>query len=234
MLLWRWSPCGALKEKRHQKARERMTHTSLIVDECPMVQRGMKEFLESLDGMEVVGAAATAKEALRLARTAKPDIIFIEPNFTDNGLRRAEVPDMDLCREMKNFPWSPTVIIYTVHNYPADVAAAILVEADGYIHKSVPEKTIESAIESTLAGNPEWHYGLSTAQTQTIMHAAFKVSQLSRREKEILPLVLRRYSNKEIAGDLYIKSQSAQNHVASILRKLGYKNRPELYEAWGV
>lgn len=211
-----------------------MTHTTLIVDECPMVRRGMEEFLGSFGNLKVVGKAGNVREALRLAEALKPNIIFIEPNFTDNGLRRSKVPEMELCRKLKHLPWSPTVIIYTVHNYPADVAAAILAGVDGYIHKSVHEERLQSAIESALAGDPEWHYGLSNSQTRIIMHAAFKVSQLSTREKEILPFVLGRYSNNEIAKAFYIRPQSAQNHVTRILQKLGYNSRRELYEAWGV
>ncbi len=209
----------------------------LIVDECPMVRAGCKGVLGFINGVTVIGKAASGEAALRLAVEMRPDLILIEPNFSgeESSLpRRAKMPEMELCRELKHLPFSPKVIIYTAHNYPADVAAAILAEADGYIHKSVQEERLEKAIEDALADEEVWLLGLSQEQTQYVMRSAAKVAGLSRREKEVLPLVLGRYSSKEMGMALRVEHQSAQNHVSHILHKLGYKSRQELYEAWGV
>lgn len=206
----------------------------LIADECPMLRLGLGAFLESVSGTEVVGEATSAEDTLRLATGLRPDLIFIEPNFSNGKPRRATPPRMDLCRVLKALPHSPRVVFYTAHNHPADVAAATLAGADGYLHKSLCEQRLKSAVEKIVSGKSEWLYGLDEVQTSKVLHASLKVSRLTPREQAVFRLLLWRYSAEGMASELHVRPQTIRNYVARIKMRLGYNSRQELYEEWGI
>lgn len=209
-----------------------MVHTFLVADDCSMVRRGISQFLNAADGLQVICEAESAEETLRLAKYFRPDVIIIEPNFTVYGRKGSRLPEMELCRSLKGLPHSPSVLIYTGYDDPVDVAATVLAGAGAYVHKGVGEKELASALRGVLTSDSEWIYGLSEDYTRSVTLSALKISKLSRREKDILPLVLRRYSSKEIAEELHISTSTVHNHIVSLLRKLDCRTRTNLYEAW--
>lgn len=164
----------------------------------------------------------------------RPNLILIEPNFSNDGPRRSKAPSIDLCRQLKALPHSPRVVFHTAHNHPADVAAATLAGADGFIHKSVQEEEFTEAVEDVLSGNPVWLFGVGRKYADKLIRTSMMVARLSSREQEVLHLVLWRYSAEEIASQLRIQPQTIRNYSVSIKKKLGYGSRKELYEDWGV
>jgi DNA-binding NarL/FixJ family response regulator len=172
----------------------------LLVDDHPTVRLGLKHLLESA-GNEVVGEAGNATDAVRLAGELRPDVVLLD-------LRLGDDSGIEVCREMKAMPGAPRVLVFTAHTGVEDVAAATLAGADGYLHKGTVAEELLDAVERTHAGRRIWL--LPTA------------------EKEVFALVLKRRTNAEIAGELYISLYTVKNHVSSILRKLGLKSRREI------
>lgn len=205
-----------------------------MADECPMVRVGCKDFLSPMEGVEIIGEAATIGEAIGLAAKLRPGLAFVDPDFsaeTPDSLQDTLAAKIHVCRELKSLPEALQVIVYAKRNSPADVAAVTLAGADGYIHKSTPLEDLMSAMKRVIAGEPIWIFGLlDSGRADHRFLTALKVVRLTPRDKDILELLLKRYRNKDIAHALHVANQTAKNYVASVLRKLGYHSRDELHE----
>lgn len=195
----------------------------LIVDDHPVTRAGIKTVLELQKGVESVGEAGSAEEALLLAREAQPDLVILDVRLkgNDNGI--------ELCREIKSLPAPPAVLIYTAYNSAEEVSSALLAGADGYVHKGVDYARLSEAIQRTCTGESIWLLGEDKERAESLLKSAADDSRLTPREKEIFGLVHCRYTNKEISDKLFISLQTTKNHVSSILKKLNRRGRSELY-----
>ena len=193
----------------------------LLVDDHPTVRFGLKHLLESAAGNEVVGEAGNAADAVRLAGELRPDVVLLD-------LRLGEDSGIEVCREMKAVPDAPLVLVFTAHTGVEDVAAATLAGADGYLHKGVAGEELLDAVERTYAGGRVWLLPAAEEETASRIEEASGEARLTPKEKEVFALVLKRRTNPEIAGELYISLYTVKNHVSSILRKLGLKSRREI------
>ena len=193
----------------------------LLVDDHPTVRFGLKHLLESAAGNEVVGEAGNATDAVRLAGELRPDVVLLD-------LRLGEDSGIEVCREMKALVQAPRVLVFTAHTGVEDVAAATLAGADGYLHKGVAGEELLDAVERTYAGGRVWLLSAAEEETASRIEEASGEARLTPKEKEVFALVLKRRTNPEIAGELYISLYTVKNHVSSILRKLGLKSRREI------
>ncbi len=194
----------------------------LLVDDHPTVLFGLRHLLGSA-GFEIAGEAGNAAEAIRLAEELNPDLVLLD-------LRLGEDSGIEVCREIKaQVPEAPRVLVFTAHASVEDVAGATLAGADGYLHKGVAGEELLDAIQRTHAGGRVW---LLSAQNEEEAAARIKdasdEARLTPKEKEVFALVLKRRTNAEIAGELYVSLYTVKNHVSSILRKLGLKSRREI------
>ncbi|WP_219975227.1 response regulator transcription factor [Rubrobacter xylanophilus] len=205
------------------------SNTFIVADRCPMVRRGMVEFLKRMGFVEIAGEVVLPDKALEATSRLRPDVVFIDPIFPH---LEGEVWTWGACTALKSLHHAPCVIVYTARNGALDVAAALLAGADGYLHKSLGEEELEESIEQILSGESAWRLVLPPDEETKLLRESIKVLGLSRREQEVLPLILRRLTCREIAEQLHIRPQSAQNHISNILRKLGYSSRSDLYRAW--
>ncbi len=192
------------------------------MDDHPAVRFGVKYLLDSA-GVEIVGEAESAADALRLATGLRPDLVLLD-------LRLGGDSGVEACREIKALvPEAPRVLVFTAHPIVEDIAAAALVGADGYLHKGVGGEELLEAIRRTHAGGRVWL--LPATDEEAAAERAKKASDEARptpKEKEVFALMLKRCTNAEIARELYISLYRVKNHVSSILRKLGLKSRREI------
>ncbi len=190
------------------------------MDDHPTVRFGLKHLLAS--AAEVVGEAENAGDAVRLAGELRPDVVLLD-------LRLGEESGIEACREIKALSDAPRVLVFTAHASVEDVAGATLAGADGYLHKGVAGEELLGAIQRVYAGGRVW---LLPAQDEEEAASRIRESsgeaRLTPKEKEVFALVLKRRTNAEIAGELYISLYTVKNHVSSILRKLGLKSRREI------
>jgi len=173
-------------------------------------------------GFEVAGEAGSAAEAVRLTEELRPDIVLLD-------LRLGEDSGIEACREIKASVHVPRILVFTAHTSVEDVAGATLAGADGYLRKGVAGEKLLDAIRRTHARGRVW---LLPAENEEEAAARVKdasdEARLTLKEKEVFSLVLKRRTNAEIAGELYISLYTVKNHVSSILRKLGLKSQREI------
>lgn len=199
-----------------------------IVDDHAMVRSGLRMLLDDKEDITVVGEASEGDEAIKLAMQLQPDVVLMDlsmPHGKDG---------LTATKDLKQQLPQTAVLILTMHDDEEYLFRAIHAGASGYILKSAPHEELLTAIRLVASGNAY----LYPAATKRLMgeyleraHTGEGGTQgetLSEREKEILSLVAKGYSNKEVADQLVISVKTVESHKANVMEKLGLKTRPDL------
>jgi len=214
--------------------------TLFVVDDHTLFRRGLIALLQQYDGLEVVGEAGDAAEALRLAPALQPDIVLM-----DNHL--PGVAGIDAVKDLRRLMPGTRVLMLTVSEDAQDLSAALRNGAQGYLLKSIDGDVLADAIRRTVCGEPvvslelmgklveafQAQEGLPPpvpaplpAQgTSPAAEALGTPPLLTPREEEVLGEIARGASNKEIARTLDIAETTVKIHVQHILRKLELTSR---------
>jgi two-component system response regulator DegU len=191
----------------------------LLADDHSLMREGLKQLLEMEKDLEVVGQAGTGRELLDLVSDIKADVILLDINLPDiSGLKVLELLKEKKC-DIK-------VIMLTIHDDWVYVNQALKLGAHGYLLKDVEAQSLYCAIRDVKAGKTYVHPNLAwdiIVQNERNM----LIERLTAREKEILSMVSRGLGNDEIAGRLVISGKTVRNHVSSIYRKLGVRDRTQ-------
>lgn len=206
----------------------------LIVDDHPLFRSGLKSVLELDSAIQVVGEAQDGQQALEMARELEPKVILMDVNLPlVNGLQAT--------RELSAQKSSAAIIILTAYHDDEQMLHAIRAGAYGYFPKEVAPTELLNAIRTVSSGQ----YAINDQVLAKPQVASWLISQfesmqstmddapeeafrsLSAREMEILKLITRGLSNKEIAKALGISRQTVKNHMTSILRKLAVNDRTQ-------
>jgi DNA-binding NarL/FixJ family response regulator len=191
----------------------------LIVDDHPVVREGLRVVLEDTKEMEVVGEAGSAEEALSSVERALPDIVLLD----------LELPGMngvDAIPRLAGAASHPRVIILTAYDTEERVLAALKAGAVGYVLKGAPAGEIAQAIRA-VAGGGSYLTPRVAARVVAQVNAPRRSGLLTARERQVLRLVARGRSNKQIARDLSITERTVKFHMTSIFNKLGADNRAQ-------
>jgi two-component system nitrate/nitrite response regulator NarL len=211
----------------------------LVVDDHTLFRRGLIALLEQDPGLRVVGEAADAVQALRLAPTLLPDVVLL-----DNHL--PGVSGIDAVKDLRKLAPQSRVLMLTVSEDAQDLATALRNGAQGYLLKTIDGDLLAQAIRRAASGEPvvsQELMGKLVAAFQSqggppVVPApecepavpgdadmAAPSSPLSPREEDVLREIARGSSNKEIARTLDIAETTVKIHVQHILRKLGLSSR---------
>jgi len=191
----------------------------LIADDHFVVRQGLAALLVARNGMEVVGEAATGREAVELARKLQPDVILI-----DMIMPELEGPEAIALIKQEN-P-KARILVLTSFGESKQIAAAIQAGALGYLLKDSSPDDLLHAIRSVHRGSLVLTQDLALKLMQT-QPAPTPLDQLTERESDVLRLLAQGQSNQEIALNLNISMTTVRSHVSNILLKLNVSNRTQ-------
>jgi DNA-binding NarL/FixJ family response regulator len=187
----------------------------LIVDDHPVVRAGLASLLKRQMGLKLTGAAHSGEEAMEILKRSPVDVMLLD-------LRMPTINGIDLLNMLKATDYHPKAIILSSYEYEEEIYQAIKAGARGYLSKNAPREEIVAAIETVVAGGTFFPERLS----KWIEEREGR-SSLSAREIEILEMVAKGLTNKEIAGALHISFYTVRNHVNHISAKLEVADRTE-------
>jgi DNA-binding NarL/FixJ family response regulator len=194
----------------------------MIVDDHEVVRLGMRAAFELEPDIQIVGEAGNGGEAVAKISVLDPQVILMD-------VQMEKMDGIEACREIKSRYPNIQVLMITSFTNEEAVMASIVAGASGYLLKNVSRSELLKAIRHIASGQSL----LDPQQTQQVMSrmTAGNIStpgeDLTEREREVLALVARGYTNKQIADALYVSEKTARNHVSHILEKLGLSRRSE-------
>ncbi len=190
----------------------------MIVDDHEVVRLGMRAVFEAEPDLAVVGEASNGAEALAKMPVLDPELILMD-------VRMEKMDGIEACREIKSR--YPDVIILMITSYTDEdaVISSILAGASGYLLKHLSRAELLRSIRRASSGQSL----IDAEATKRAMEHLTQMpgSELTEREREVLALVARGLTNKQIADKLYVSEKTARNHVSHILEKLGFSRRSE-------
>ncbi|WP_449622783.1 response regulator [Robertmurraya sp. Marseille-Q9965] len=199
----------------------------LLVDDHAVVRMGLKMLLNNHAEMEVVGEASEGNEGIEKAHELNPDVIVMDlsmPHGKDGLSATSEIK--------KQLP-NVAILILTMHDDEEYLFRAIQTGASGCILKSAPHDELIQAIQSVSKGNAYLHPSATKRLMEEYLIGirdgeADHFNSLSDREREVLTLIAKGYSNKEIGEKLSISVKTVETHKGNLMEKLQMKTRPEL------
>lgn len=199
---------------------EKQQHQVLIVDDHPLMRRGIRQLLEIDDAFNVVGEASSGTEAISLANRLSPDVILLDLNM--KGLS-----GLDTLHALRRDGVSARIIVLTVSDARNDVYALIDAGADGYLLKdSDPEELLSAIRHGAVHGDA---FSEQVREYLTNRKDGVKsddpLTTLTERELDVLQEVARGQSNKQIAMVLHISEETVKVHIRNLLRKLNVRSR---------
>ncbi len=201
----------------------------LIVDDHAVVRMGLKAFFDLLDDIEVVGEASDGSEGVAMARRLQPDVVLMD----------LLMPNMDgitAIGRIKQERAETEIVTMTSFIEEEKVTAALEAGATGYVLKDAEAEEVAQAVRSAFHG--EMHLDPQVARLlaqrlRTKKTEPDLAEPLTDREKEVLALLARGLSNKEIGTELFITERTARTYVSNILGKLGLQSRTQA-ALWAV
>jgi len=197
----------------------------LIADDDDLMRAGLVELLANDATIEIVGQAATGREAIQRASRLAPDVVLMD----------VRMPDLDgiaATRELSRTAPDVRVLILTTFEQDDYIFGALRAGASGFLLKRTRPEELIAGVHTVAAGDSL----LSPSVTRKVINrmaqqptpelaGQAKLDGLTRREREVLALIARGLSNREIAGSLFVEESTIRTHVKRILMKLDLRDR---------
>ncbi len=207
-----------------------MTIRVLIADDQEIVRTGLRMILDAQPDIEVVGEAVDGRDALDLARRLRPDVCLFD-------IRMPELDGIELTRRLAGPDVADPLAIVVITTFDRDeyVHGALKAGARGFLLKDSGPELLAQAMRSAAKGDALIAPSVTARLLATFSEgassrepAAQPLDPLTEREEEVLVTVARGRTNAEIADDLCISLSTVKTHLASLMQKLGARNRVEL------
>lgn len=198
----------------------------LIADDHGLLRAGLRALLEQEADLQIVGEAGDGPETLRKIEALRPDLVLLDLNMPGIG-------GIQVLRSIKDRWPQVQVLVITMLEDEGLVAEALESGASGYIIKRAIESELLSALEAIRRGDLYVHPSLTRALLQNLQQTAPPLQEagpesLSARELEILQLVAKGFTNRQIAEQLNLSKRTVETHRANVMTKLGLESRVDL------
>jgi DNA-binding NarL/FixJ family response regulator len=201
----------------------------LVADDQDLVRTGLRLILGTLDGIEVVGEARDGQEAVRLARQLRPDVCLMD-------IRMPVLDGVEATRQLAGPGVEDPVAVVVITTFDLDeyVHGALRAGATGFLLKDAGPEMLGEAIRAATRGDslisPSITRRLlsSFARSGRVESPTQPIDPLTEREEQVLLTIARGRTNAEIAVELHISLSTVKTHVASLMAKLGARNRVEV------
>lgn len=201
----------------------------VVIDDHPLVRAGVRsELEESGADLTVVGQAADVDGAVAACRDLQPDVALLDVHLPGGqGGGGAEV--VARCADIPQVRF----LALSVSDSPEDVVSVIRAGARGYVTKSISPGDLLEAIKRVASGDAAFSprlagFVLDAFGTREVAAHEDELDLLSAREQEVMRLIARGYTYKEVAAELFISVKTVETHMSAVLRKLQLSNRNEL------
>ncbi len=198
----------------------------VLADDHVMFRQGIKRIIEETEGLEVVGEANDGFELLQLLKELEPDMVLLDISMPN-------MRGIEATREIKSLYPDVKVLILTMHRRKEYLYHAIAAGAQGYLLKEDSDVELFSAVKTIRKGGFFVTRLLAGEMVEDISHmykgdGEFPSEPLTTREREVIKLIAEGKTNREIAELLFISIRTAENHRASITRKLNLSKTAEI------
>lgn len=199
----------------------------MVVDDHEIVRRGVRALLEGADGIVVCAEAGGVAEALEIAEAALPDVIIIDLRLPDGGAAEA------ITKIRQHCPQTAAVVL-TFHSTDEEaLIESMIAGATAYLFKNAAGEDLIAAVRAVAQGDSYLDPTFASAALRYIHNGRSfaslahdeKPTRLGRRETEVLELLPKGLSNKQIASALHIAESTVEHHLTSIYSKLGVNGR---------
>ena len=200
----------------------------LIADDQPLFRRGLNVVLHTEERIDVIAEAEDGEEAIQKAEELAPDVVLMD-------VRMPKVNGIEAARAIRDLVPSTKILMLTVSDEEDDLFQAIKAGANGYLLKEVSVEEVAEAVRAVVQGQTLITPSMASKLLNEFVALDRRVNEkqqlpsptLTSRELEVLKLVAKGMSNREIADDLYISENTVKNHVRNILEKLHLHSRME-------
>ena len=206
----------------------------LVADDHPAFREGLSQLLNKQEDIEVIAEASDGQQAVELAKDTQPDVALID-------IAMPGVNGIEAAKQIKVICPQTAIIMLTAYDYQSYILACLQIRTAGYLLKSSPVPEIAGATRSAYSGRGVFDLKvLDAAMNRWSRSGVGKepvVEGLHEREFQVVKLVAKGRSNREIARQLFISERTVQTHVHRIFGKLGVSSRTEavlycLREGW--
>jgi DNA-binding NarL/FixJ family response regulator len=197
----------------------------VIADDHELARAGLRAMLTDQRGFELVGETSNGQEALLLCRRLQPDLALVD-------VRMPGMDGLSTCRAIKQGCPATSVILVTMHANPEYLFEALKAGAAGFVLKDVSQRELISAVQGVLRGESILNQELvarllQRLASETQSREGLPPGRLSPREREVLELLTKGQTNREIARKLTVSVSTVKIHVEHILAKLGVSDRTQ-------
>ncbi|WP_206812950.1 response regulator transcription factor [Paradesulfitobacterium ferrireducens] len=194
----------------------------LLVDDSEVVRLGLRSLLSMYPFMDMVGEAASGKDAVNLALSRRPDVVLMD-------IRMPEQSGIEACKEILSLLPNTSVIMLTSYDDDEAIYDSIMAGASGYVLKEISAQDLIHAIKQVASGKSLLDPSITTKLLKRIRNSeeARKIGELTEQEKLVLLHIAKGKTNREIAAAMVLSEKTVRNYVTQVLAKLELNNRAE-------